>query len=115
VKQTLVVFLALISFSYSISNTYSQTPGTSAQTDSRSGLNKSDDTPAGKGVSADIVKSDMAEALSVIEDNYVGGKSLNYNDLFKTSIDSMLHTLDPHSNYFDSKEFEQFKTEQSSQ
>lgn len=26
----------------------------------------------------------------------------------------MLHTLDPHSNYFDSKEFEQFRTEQSS-
>jgi carboxyl-terminal processing protease len=26
----------------------------------------------------------------------------------------MLHTLDPHSNYFDAKEFEQFRTEQSS-
>jgi carboxyl-terminal processing protease len=27
----------------------------------------------------------------------------------------MLHTLDPHSNYFDAKEFEQFRTDQSSQ
>ena len=26
----------------------------------------------------------------------------------------MLHTLDPHSNYFDAKEFEQFRTDQSS-
>lgn len=26
----------------------------------------------------------------------------------------MLHTLDPHSNYFDAKEFEEFKTDQSS-
>ena len=27
----------------------------------------------------------------------------------------MLHTLDPHSNYFDAKEFEEFRTNQSSQ
>ena len=26
----------------------------------------------------------------------------------------MLHSLDPHSNYFDAKEFDQFKTDQSS-
>ncbi len=56
----------------------------------------------------------MKEALAVIEANHVGGKSLNYNDVVKSSIDSMLHTLDPHSNYFDAKEFEQFMTDQSS-
>jgi carboxyl-terminal processing protease len=60
------------------------------------------------------IEKDMSEALQVIESNYVGSKSINYNDLFKTSIDSMLHTLDPHSNYFDAKEFEQFATDQSS-
>ena len=32
----------------------------------------------------------------------------------KSSIDSMLHTLDPHSNYFDAKEYEEFRTDQSS-
>ncbi|MDQ3801862.1 MAG: S41 family peptidase, partial [Acidobacteriota bacterium] len=58
---------------------------------------------------------DMAEALTVIQESYVGGKKLNYNDLIKSSIDSMLHTLDPHSNYFDAKEFEQFRTDQQSQ
>ncbi|MGH9819985.1 MAG: S41 family peptidase, partial [Pyrinomonadaceae bacterium] len=46
--------------------------------------------------------------------NYVDGKKIDYNELFKSSIDSMLHTLDPHSNYFDAKEFEQFRTDQSS-
>jgi carboxyl-terminal processing protease len=56
----------------------------------------------------------MAEALSIIEANHITGKNLNYNDLVKSSIDSMLHTLDPHSNYFDAKEFEQFRTDQSS-
>ena len=60
------------------------------------------------------IQKDVAEALSVIERNYGGTKTLNYNDLFKTSIDSMLHTLDPHSNYFDAKEFEDFRTDQSS-
>jgi carboxyl-terminal processing protease len=57
----------------------------------------------------------MNEALSVIEGAYVDGKALNYNEVFKTSIDSMLHTLDPHSNYFDAKDNEQFKTDQNSE
>lgn len=66
-------------------------------------------------VSGEKIEQDVAEAVSVIEDNYVAsGKKLDYNELFKSSIDSMLHTLDPHSNYFDAKEFEQFRTDQSS-
>ncbi len=67
-----------------------------------------------KAVTTDKIGQDVAEALTLIEDNHVGGKKLDYNDLFKSSITSMLHTLDPHSNYFDAKEFEQFRTEQSS-
>ncbi len=61
------------------------------------------------------IEADVAEALTVIESNHVKGKKIDYNALFKSSIDSMLHTLDPHSNYFDAKEFEQFRTSQSSQ
>ena len=68
----------------------------------------------GKPVTPEAIESQMKEALAVIEGNYVGGKTLNYNDVVKSSIDSMLHTLDPHSNYFDAKEFEQFMTDQSS-
>lgn len=67
-----------------------------------------------KNATTEKIEQDISEALTIIESNYVGGKSLNYNDLFKNSIDSMLHTLDPHSNYFDAKEFEQFRTDQSS-
>ena len=66
-------------------------------------------------VTVEKIEQDMSEALTVIQDNYVGGKKLDYNDLIKSSIDSMLHTLDPHSNYFDAKEFEQFRTDQQSQ
>lgn len=72
-------------------------------------------TKSTKPVTTENIEKDVAEALTLVEDNYVGGKKLDYNDLFKTAIDSMLHTLDPHSNYFDAKEFEQFRTDQSSQ
>jgi carboxyl-terminal processing protease len=61
------------------------------------------------------VEQDIAEALSVIQDNYVDGKKLDYNAVFKASISSMLHTLDPHSSYFDPKELEEFRTEQRSE
>ncbi|CAN5355044.1 S41 family peptidase [soil metagenome] len=56
----------------------------------------------------------MREALALIKENYGGTKAVDYNEVVKSSIDSMLHALDPHSNYFDAKEFEQFKTDQSS-
>lgn len=67
-----------------------------------------------KIVTSEVIETDVAEALSVIEANYAAGKKLSYNEVVKSSIDGMLHTLDPHSNYFDAKEFEQFRTEQSS-
>jgi carboxyl-terminal processing protease len=70
-------------------------------------------TPA-KPVTVPMIQSDLREALSVIELNYGGARKIDYNEVFKSSIDSMLHTLDPHSNYFDAKEFEQFRTDQSS-
>ncbi len=111
-KQTLAVFLAVLSFTVSSFQAYAQESAKTAGVDR---LNKAaPPAPARREVTTDVVKQDMAEALSVIENNYVGGKSLNYNDVVKVSIDSMLHTLDPHSNYFDPKEFEAFKTEQSS-
>ncbi|HEX6278795.1 MAG TPA: S41 family peptidase, partial [Pyrinomonadaceae bacterium] len=68
----------------------------------------------GEVVKAEDIETDVAEALAVIENNYVTGKKINYNDIVKSSIDGMLHALDPHSNYFDAKEFEQFRTDQSS-
>lgn len=67
-----------------------------------------------KPLGAEAIESDVAEALSIIEASHIDGKKLDYNELFKTTIDSMLHSLDPHSNYFDAKEFEEFKTDQSS-
>ena len=81
----------------------------------KSGPNSGLSTPKStKTVNVENIEQDVAEALSVIESNHVVGKKMNYNEVFKASIDGMLHTLDPHSNYFDAKEFEQFRTDQSS-
>ncbi|MDQ5844281.1 MAG: S41 family peptidase [Acidobacteriota bacterium] len=71
--------------------------------------------PRVNSVTSAMVKTDLSEALSVIENNYVDGKKLDYNSVFKSSISGMLTALDPHSTYFDPVEFATFKTEQRSE
>jgi carboxyl-terminal processing protease len=61
------------------------------------------------------VEQDVAEALTVIQDNYVDGSKLDYNSVFKSSITGMLRVLDPHSNYFDRAEFDEFRADQRSE
>jgi carboxyl-terminal processing protease len=62
-----------------------------------------------------LVERDFDEALGVIQAQYVDGKGLDYNSLFKSSIIGMLRSLDPHSNYYDREEFEELKTDQRSE
>ena len=61
------------------------------------------------------VERDFDEALKVVEQQYVDGRKLDYNDVFKSSIIGMLRSLDPHSNYYDRDEFEELKTDQRSE
>ena len=61
------------------------------------------------------VQRDFDEALKMIQEQYIDGKKLNYNDVFKSSIIGMLRSLDPHSNYYDREEFEELKTDQRSE
>ena len=61
------------------------------------------------------VERDFDEALKVVEQQYVDGSKLDYNDVFKSSIIGMLRSLDPHSNYYDRDEFEELKTDQRSE
>lgn len=111
VVKKLSYFLSSVVVSlFIVSNAFSQ--GTSV---AKSGPKQTLSAPkSAKVVTVENIEQDVAEALSVIESNHVVGKKMNYNDVFKSSIDGMLHTLDPHSNYFDAKEFEQFRTDQSS-
>lgn len=113
-KKSLNLFCSLLLVLFLISGTFAQTQTASKLTPSGVADSKTSKKTNEKITGVDIEK-DMAEALTIIEANHIDGKNLNYNELFKSSIDSMLHTLDPHSNYFDSKEFEEFRTNQSSQ
>ncbi len=61
------------------------------------------------------ISQDFTDALDIIRKNYVDGKKVNYNELTKSALDAMLHVLDPHSNYFDSAEFQELLTDQQSE
>jgi carboxyl-terminal processing protease len=72
--------------------------------------------PTNRGVvTGTTIKSDVSEALSVIQSNYIDGRKLDYNSIFKSSISGMLSVLDPHSTYFDPVEYASFRTEQRSE
>jgi carboxyl-terminal processing protease len=62
-----------------------------------------------------IAIQDFSEALDVIQGNHIDGKRIDLNDLTKTSIDSMLHALDPHSNYFDAGEYGELLADEQSE
>jgi carboxyl-terminal processing protease len=66
-------------------------------------------------VSPTMIRTDLGEALSLIQANYIDGKKLDYNSVFKSSINGMLNVLDPHSTYFDPVEYASFRTEQRSE
>jgi len=73
-------------------------------------------TPSGRtSPTGPAIKSDLAEALSVIQTNHIDGRNLDYNAIFKSSISGMLSVLDPHSTYFDPVEYASFRTEQRSE
>ena len=77
---------------------------------SRSNLNPSGE----QNLNANITQ-DFTEALEVIRQNYVGGNQIDYSELTKSAISSMLRTLDPHSNYFDAAEYQELLTDQQSE
>jgi carboxyl-terminal processing protease len=67
------------------------------------------------GATIPLIERDFSEAVRVIQDNYVEGKKLDYNSVFKSSIIGMLRSLDPHSNYYDREEYDELKTDQRSE
>ena len=69
----------------------------------------------GSSTSIPLIEKDFDEALRVIQENYVEGKKVDYNTIYKSSIIGMLRSLDPHSNYYDREEFDELKTDQRSE
>ena len=79
------------------------------------GTNPASRRRGGPTAATTAVEKDFSEALKMIEEQYVDGKKLNYNDVVKSSIIGMLRSLDPHSNYYDRDEFDELKTDQRSE
>ncbi len=113
-KYSNTSLFALIAILFTSTLAYSQEQSSTARIDPDRSSGVAVAKPGAKAVTPDVIQREMREALSLIKENYGGAKKVDYNEVVKASIDSMLHALDPHSNYFDPKEFEQFKTDQSS-
>ena len=112
---TRVVILCVLALSFSANASSQQTGAARRQPNNAPEVSTNAKATSPSRVSGAIVKSDLAEALSVIQDNYIDGKKLDYNSIFKSSINGMLNVLDPHSTYLDATDFAAFKTEQRSQ
>jgi carboxyl-terminal processing protease len=105
----LAIALSLPAIIFSQNRSARRQPGTSSERPASTAAN------AKGAVTTGAVRGDIAEALSVIQSNYIDGKKLDYNNVFKSSINGMLSVLDPHSTYFDPIEYSSFKTEQRSE
>ncbi|HMV46762.1 MAG TPA: S41 family peptidase [Blastocatellia bacterium] len=64
-------------------------------------------------VAENKLAKDYVQAMELIRDNYV--QELGYEPLTSAAIQGMLRVLDPHSNYYDRKAFEEMRLEQRSQ
>lgn len=71
--------------------------------------------PVQTAVKENKISADYQDALKIIRENYVDGNDLDYAELTKTAIDTMLKTLDPHSNYFDAAEYSDLLNDQRSE
>lgn len=107
-----LIVILVLAFS---ANTQSQQTGTARRQPASSTEAATTKPNSATRVTGTVVKNDLAEALSVIQDNYIEGKKLEYNTIFKSSISGMLNALDPHSTYLDAADFAAFKTEQRSE
>ncbi len=61
----------------------------------------------------DRLARDYVQAMEMVRQKYV--EEVDYETLTTTAIQGMLRTLDPHSNYYDRKAFEEMRMEQRSQ
>lgn len=58
---------------------------------------------------------DFIEALDLVRANHVNSAKINFNEVSKSSVTSMLRTLDPHSNFYDAPEYQELLSDQKSE
>jgi len=69
-------------------------------------------SPAGEDWSSHPAVQRFRTALEIVQDNYAGDTSSS--ELVHSAILGALHNLDPHSSFFDRREFDEMQDEQSS-
>ncbi len=55
--------------------------------------------------SLSAITTDLEEALSVIRGNHINGQKLDAEAMTGNAVTGMLHELDPHSNFYDRREY----------
>lgn len=86
------------------------------RTFSASSVRTADPAASSESVEAESrITTELQEALSIIRQNYVEGSRVDAGGLTRSSIDGMLRSLDPHSNFFDAIEYSQLLEEQQSE
>lgn len=124
-----ILLLAFLSFSFSLENfaqkTEKKVPQRSKTEPFRISHGKSFSASAPQSyrirtdnsaeTNRNIISRDFSDALKIIKNFYVIGNKIDYNEIVKTSISSMLHALDPHSNYFDPAEYKELLSSQRSE
>jgi carboxyl-terminal processing protease len=60
------------------------------------------------------IASDIVEAEAIIRAHAVVGKQIDNNDLTKSALEGALRTLDPHSSYFDQRDWQDLLDEEDS-
>ena len=80
-----------------------------------SSFSASSGRPPKAAVAKHTIAADVDEALQVINKSHISGKDLDTGALTRSAIKSMLHTLDPHSSFFDTVEFRELLQEQQSE
>jgi carboxyl-terminal processing protease len=63
----------------------------------------------------EAISSDFQEAIELIQKNYFDTNKTKNEDLTSAAIDSMLKTLDPHSNYFTPEQFTELINQENSE
>ncbi|MGI8469666.1 MAG: S41 family peptidase [Pyrinomonadaceae bacterium] len=66
-------------------------------------------------MSREAVSEDFSDALDIIRNNHIDGDKIPLDDLTKSSLTAMLRALDPHSNYYDARDYQALLSDEQSE
>lgn len=106
------VALVLLHLQVAAPQSQTQTPNKSQAVPSASQGQAQADPPRRPNAVPDRkTRAAIEEALLTIQQNYADGERLQYEELFRRSILGMLRALDPHSDFYTKKDFDEQRAE----